>query len=206
MSWMASLMNPSTLFVVLGALAVACQAAGPRAFSLLVYDRSSILRGEAWRLLTTYLVHAGAGHLLWNLAATAIVGLAVARALSVREWLAVSSWVALASSLGVLLLHPGVRVMAGLSALLHGLLAAGAVAELRRGERLAWLLLAMLAAKLAFEQLAGQTLSGLVALPERVAIHAHAYGAISGGLAGLIVPRSARPNGSTPSRSGKNAS
>jgi rhomboid family GlyGly-CTERM serine protease len=197
-------LRPSYFFAALGALAVGIHAGGPRLFALLAYDRSSILRGEVWRLLTTYLVHAGIGHLVWNLGGTVIVCVAVAPALRARVWLAVGLWVGLAASVGVLVLRPEVRVMAGLSALLHGLLAAGATVELRRGERLAGLLLVVLAAKVAWEQLAGATLFGL-APPERIAIHAHAYGAVAGLFAGLVLPRSAAPAGCAPDRPGKNA-
>ena len=65
--------------------------------------------------------------------------------------------VALGSSLGVLLLQPDVRVMSGLSALLHGLLAAGAAAQVRRGERVGWVFLIVLAVKVAWEQISGPT-------------------------------------------------
>jgi rhomboid family GlyGly-CTERM serine protease len=187
------------LFAALAALAVGVHAGGPRVFALLAYERSSILDGEVWRLLTTYLVHAGLGHLLWNVSATAVVALAVARALSARRWLAAALVVALGSSLGVLLLQPGVRAMAGLSGLLHGLLAAGAAAEVRRGERLAWVFLGLLAAKIAWELLAGPTSLGAATVGERVAVGAHACGALAGLLAGLTLPVSASASAERPS-------
>jgi rhomboid family GlyGly-CTERM serine protease len=179
-------LSPSWFFAALSVLAIGAYAGGPRLFTRLAYDRFAILHGEVWRLLTTYLVHAGLGHLVWNLAATGIVWVAVARALRARAWLAVALCVGLGSSVGVLLLRPEVRVMAGLSGLLHGLFAAGAAVELRRGERLAGLLLMVLAAKIAWEQLVGPTLFGGAVLSDRIAIHAHAYGAAAGLLAGLV--------------------
>jgi rhomboid family GlyGly-CTERM serine protease len=194
----------SIVFVALAGLAVGLHAAGPRFLARLAYDRSSILRGEVWRLLTTYLVHAGLGHLLWNLVATGVVWVSVARAFGAGMWLAATLLVALGSSLAVLLLQPEVRAMAGLSALLHGLLAAGATAEIRRGERLAGVLLALLGAKIVWEQLAGPPALGGPIPSDRVAIGAHAFGALAGLLAGLALPAaasSASAGGARPSPS-----
>jgi rhomboid family GlyGly-CTERM serine protease len=126
-------------------------------FVALVYQRDAILRGQVWRPLTCHFVHAGPAHLVWNLAGTALVALALGPALRVRGWLLAGLAAAGGSSLGVLLLQPEVRVMAGLSALLHGLLAAGAAAEVRRGERLGWAFLIVLAVKVAWEQISGPT-------------------------------------------------
>lgn len=59
----------------LGALAPlpdpgAIPSAGP--FAQLVLDRAS--PAEAWRWLTAHFIHVGTGHLLWNLAALALLG------------------------------------------------------------------------------------------------------------------------------------
>jgi rhomboid family GlyGly-CTERM serine protease len=175
-------------FLALCALAVLAAAAGPRAFAALAFDRAAILRGQVWRLLTTHLVHAGALHLLWNVAAAAVVWLAVGRALRGLAWLAAALVVALAASAAVLLLQPDVRMMAGLSGLLHGLLAAGAVADVRRGERLGWAFLALLALKVGWEQLAGAPPLAAGALGGPIATGAHAFAAVSGLAAGLLLP------------------
>jgi rhomboid family GlyGly-CTERM serine protease len=179
------------LFLGLGALAAALHAAGPRAFTALAFDRSSILRGEVWRLFTAHLVHVGRDHLLWNLAAILLVWLLVGRGLALRSWLVVCAAVAGASSAGVLLVDPATSVMAGLSGLLHGLWGAGATGEIRRGERLGWLLLAALAAKIVLELVVGPS-----ALLGPVAVGVHALGALSGVIAGRVVspaPPPARP-------------
>jgi rhomboid family GlyGly-CTERM serine protease len=178
-------------FLLLGAVAVAVFAAGSHVAALLLYQRAPILRGELWRLLSTYLVHAGIGHLLWNLAATALVALAVGRAFRAGRWWVVALVAGIGSSLAVLALHPDVRAMSGLSGLLHGLWAAGATAEVRRGERAAWLLLGLLALKIAWEQLAGP--AGGSALGGRIAVHAHAYGALGGLLTGFKLSAGAAP-------------
>jgi rhomboid family GlyGly-CTERM serine protease len=178
-------------FVVLAGLSVALFAGGPRLFAVLAYQRSAILRGSVWQLVTAHFIHANATHLLWNLAGTLVVGLAVANALSIRRWLIAAAIVALGSSGGVLLLQPEVRVMAGLSGLLHGLLAAGAVAQVRRGQRIGWLLLALVTLKVAWEQLVGPTAITQALLGNEIAAGAHACGALTGVLAGLVVHRDA---------------
>ena len=186
-------MRGRLIFLVLAVLALGFFAGGAQVFAPLAYHRSSILRGEGWRLLTGHLVHANASHLFWNLGATALVGLAVARALSARSWLAGALAVALGSSAAVLLFQPQVRVMTGLSGLLHGLLAAGAAADVRRGERLGWLFLGALAAKVGWEQIAGPMALTRRALGDEIALGGHAFGALIGLVAGLVLPVEARP-------------
>jgi membrane associated rhomboid family serine protease len=46
--------------------AAALAVAAPAAASLLEYDRSAILRGELWRIVTAHLVHCSPHHILWN--------------------------------------------------------------------------------------------------------------------------------------------
>jgi rhomboid family GlyGly-CTERM serine protease len=172
-------------FLSVGAVVIALAAVGPPMFVWLAYQRAAILRGQLWRLLTAHLVHVGAAHLAWNLAGLALVAATLARQMDARAWAAASLAAALGSSLGVYFLRPEVRAMAGLSAVLHGLLGAGAVAAVRRGQRAGWLLLAVLAAKLASEQVLGAPTALGTALGGAIAVDAHLYGALAGGLAGL---------------------
>ena len=178
-------LSPHVFFAVLAGVCVACAAAGPRALVALAYQRDAILRGQAWRLLTAHVVHLSARHLAWNLAGLALPWLVFARRLGAAAWSAVAVAAGLAASLGMLMLHPEVRAMAGLSAVVHGLMAAGGVAEVRRGRRLAWLFLAALAAKLVFEQLGGPVAAGF--LGGTIAVDAHAWAAMAGALAALAV-------------------
>jgi rhomboid family GlyGly-CTERM serine protease len=181
-------------FLGLAAVAVLLALSPPEVFRTLVYDRRAILAGEAWRVLTGSLVHAGAAHLGLNLAGMALCWTAFGPRLSGRSWLLASLAAGLGSSLGVLLLAPQVRAMAGLSGLLHGLMAAGAVAAIRSGERLGWLFLALLALKVGWEQMAGPLASSTLALGAPIAVSAHLHGLLSGAAAGLALPH--RPKSS----------
>lgn len=174
-------------FVGLTLLACGLEAFHRALFPRLVYLRAGILRGEAWRLLSGHLVHAGPLHLAWNLAGLVIVWIAFGPRLSGRGWLLASLASGVGAGLGVLVLEPRVGAMAGLSGLLHGLMAAGAVAAVRSGERLGWLFLAVLAAKIAWEQTVGPNPATQAALGGAIAVGSHLYGTASGLLAGLLL-------------------
>jgi membrane associated rhomboid family serine protease len=77
----------------------------------------------------------------------------------------------------------------GSSGALHGVMAAGAVAHIRRGERDGWVLAGLLAVKLAYEAWLG-------ALPfsgsEAVVVSAHLYGVVGGAtVAAFLKPQRA---------------
>jgi membrane associated rhomboid family serine protease len=88
---------------------------------------------------------------------------------------------------GVLAAQPEVQAMAGLSAVLHGLLAAGAVTEARRGRVLGAVFLALLAVKLVVDLLGGVPAARIV-LGRPIAAEAHLFGALAGALCALRLP------------------
>jgi rhomboid family GlyGly-CTERM serine protease len=154
---------------------------------LLQYEREAVLQGEYWRLITGHLVHGGTQHLILN-----SVGLALIAALfrhddhySWRAWLLIALFSMVAIDLGFVFLEPQLAWYVGLSGVLHGVLAAGAVAWWRyESKLLALSLTAVLLGKLAWEQWHGALpLSG--DLP--VIVDAHLYGALGGALAGFIL-------------------
>jgi rhomboid family GlyGly-CTERM serine protease len=164
-------------------------AAVPRALPGLAYVRHGVRDGEWWRLVTGHLVHGSAAHLVWNVAGLALVWLAFGTRLAGRAWTLVLAAAAAGTGLGVLALAPEVAAMAGLSGVLHGLAAAGAIAALRAGERLGWTVLALLAAKVAWEQLAGGSAAAEAALGGAIAVDAHLYGLVSGAAAACALVR-----------------
>ena len=62
---------------------------GNSARLLLRYERSAILDGELWRLLTGHLVHGNAWHLALNVAGMGLVALLFGRDYSPGQWLLV---------------------------------------------------------------------------------------------------------------------
>lgn len=149
------------------------------------YQRDLALHGEYWRLLTGHLVHGSVQHLLLNAAGLGLIAALFPRDYSWRAWLLIALSSVLAIDAGFVFYEPQLEWYVGLSGILHGALAAGAVAWWRHQSRLLALLLStILAGKLAWEQWHGALpLAGDL----HVIVDAHLYGAVGGLLAGLIL-------------------
>jgi len=171
-------------WALLAALALLLCAVGGAPWLLaLRYERASILRGEWWRLLSAHFVHLGLTHLLLDGSALLLLWALYARSLSARSWLLIAVGTMAAIDAGLWWLAPQVQWYAGISGLLHGLWAVGAVQGAHRREVSGWLLLVALAAKLAREHYTG---ASLVVSSFPVVPAAHLYGAL-GALATLAV-------------------
>ncbi len=177
-------LDPATaLPLTLAAAAVAVQVAGwDRA---LCYDRVAILHGEAWRLITGHLVHLGWSHLVWNLAALALIWPLAGRAMGPRAWWTTAVVCGVATSLLLLWRLPTLARYVGLSGLLHGLFAAGSLTWWRAGRREGGYLLLVLAAKLLWEQGFGPLPTTTAMVGATVVVDAHIYGAMAGATSAL---------------------
>lgn len=176
-----------------GALALAsvALALGGEPVRLLArYDRSAVAEGELWRLLTGHLVHLGWGHLSMNLIALAALTLLFVRALGPGQWLSLAASAALAIDVGLYLNEPSVAWYVGLSGLLHGLWAGGALQELPdpRSRPIGLVLLLSLLAKLGWEWLEGPVPFTAESAGGPVIVAAHLYGAL-GGLVWFVADR-----------------
>jgi rhomboid family GlyGly-CTERM serine protease len=145
------------------------------------YERVAVLRGEYWRLLSGHLVHGTTQHLLLNVLGLGVIAALFPREFSLRGWLFVAAASVAVIDLGFVLWEPQLEWYVGLSGVLHGVLAAGAIAWWRHESKgFAAVLTVVLVAKLAWEQGRGALpLSG--DMP--VIVDAHLYGAIGGALA-----------------------
>jgi len=176
--------------VVLVAVLLAFHGLGADALPVLRYERSAVLSGEAWRLVTGHLVHADMVHLGWNVLGVLIVAFLVARDYSWRQWLVILGVSIATTDLGFLLLEPRLEWYVGFSGVLHGLMAAGLVAWLRTSrDAITWIVTGLFAAKLAWEHFAGPLPFTAASLELPVVHEAHTYGAIGGALAGLWLTR-----------------
>ncbi len=160
------------------ALLVALACGGEPWAEALRYERGALLRGEWWRLLTGHWVHLGARHLIPDAIGLVLLWALYARELRPGAWLLVGACATAAIDAGLWWGAPAVQWYLGISGLLHGAWAAGAAALAVRGQRAGWIMLAILAGKLALEQRAGASL--LVAGYPVVTV-AHLYG-VAGGL------------------------
>lgn len=147
------------------------------------FDRAGLQHGQWWRLFTGHLVHFDLRHLLFDGAGVVLLWMLFARELSPLHWLAVVLASMLAIDAGLWWLTPQIQWYIGVSGVLHGIWAAGAIAGMRRGDKTATWLLGLLVVKLCVEQLYGPR-SMEPALP--VITQAHVYGAVGGALVALL--------------------
>lgn len=169
------------VLVLVALLCGGLEVAGAPLATALRYERGAIAAGEWWRLLSCHLVHYDGAHLALNLGGLALLWGLYSGELAPRAGALLAFGSALAVGLGLYLGSPAVGWYLGLSGLLHGLWAGAGVAVLGRSRLEGALTLAVLAARLAYEQ-AGGTLAAHLGVDMPVVPVAHLYGA-GGGLA-----------------------
>lgn len=129
----------------------------------LEYQRSAILSGEIWRLVTCNFVHLSTAHLLLDLGVFLLLGLLFEKELGGR-YLCVLFCSALATGASALI-DPGVEACRGLSGVCHGQIAAGLLCwtlAAKTRPQLALYLAAsvVLTAKLVYECVTGELVVG----------------------------------------------
>jgi rhomboid family GlyGly-CTERM serine protease len=177
-------------FGLLGAcvLLLAPELAGDAGRLLLRYDRAGLAAGQWWRLLTAHVVHLDLEHAALNSLGLVLMWAVFARDYRPRQWLAIVLGAVAAIDAGLWLRDSTVGWYVGSSGVLHGVMAAGTLAHLRRRDFDGWILAAFMVTKLGYEQSAG-------ALPfsdsgAGVVVDAHLYGALGGlAIAAGLKPR-----------------
>jgi rhomboid family GlyGly-CTERM serine protease len=141
-------------------------------------------------VLTAHFVHLDAGHALLNSLGLVLMWALFARDYSPLRWLAIYLASALAISLGLYVFDPQIEWYVGASGALHGVMAAGTWAHLRRRDLDGWILAVFIVAKLTYEQFAGSMpFSGAA----NTVVDAHLYGAIGGLALALFLRSRAEP-------------
>jgi len=177
----------AALLAVCAGLAL-IEAGGETLRDALSFERHAIAAGEWWRLLSAHFVHLDAAHALLNGFGLVLMWALFARDYSPLRWLAIYLFASMTISAGLWYLDPQLEWYVGASGALHGVMAAGTLAHLRRRDLDGWILAIFIVAKLAYEQFAGSMpFSG--AAP--TVVDAHLYGAI-GGLALALLLKSRR--------------
>ena len=167
-------------------VALVLQLGGTEVRDGLAWERDSLLDGQFWRLLSGHFVHLGWSHLLLNLAGLALVSWLVGSAFGWFRWLIIGLISIVAINAGFWFLNPALDWYVGLSGLLHGLLLAGLIPGLLRGDREAMVLTAFVVLKLTWEQLVGPLPGSESTAGAAVIVDAHFYGAIGGLLGGVV--------------------
>jgi rhomboid family GlyGly-CTERM serine protease len=147
------------------------------------YDGDLIAQGEYWRLVTGHVVHLGWGHLWPNLTALVLIGALFEDLFDAGTWLLLAAAAAGSIDIGLLLFERDVDWYVGLSGVLHGFAAAGALTALLRGQSIGWLLAIGVAAKLTWEQIAGPVPFTAAAVGGPVVVASHLWGSAGGLLA-----------------------
>jgi rhomboid family GlyGly-CTERM serine protease len=162
------------------------ELAGDAGRQALRYDRAGLEAGEGWRLLTAHFVHLDLEHAALNALGLVMMWALFARDYTWRQWLVILATATLMIDAGLWFRDTGVVWYVGSSGVLHGVMVAGTLAHLRRGDLDGWILAAFIVGKLGYEQWTG-------ALPFEqtgaVVVSSHLYGAI-GGLAASAAMRS----------------
>ena len=175
--------------IALTAIAIILLATGDSGRELLRYDRAALAGGEAWRLLSGHLVHLGTSHAVLNVAGLLLVWFLVGTALATREWLWVLAGSMAGVSAGLWFLSPQVGGYVGLSGALHGLLAAGVIAQFRQRALESSVIAAVVIGKLVYEQLLGPLPGSESTSGVNVVVDAHLFGLIGGTLVALTLIR-----------------
>jgi rhomboid family GlyGly-CTERM serine protease len=163
---------------------------GEAARQALSYQREALGHGEWWRFLSGHFVHLDLTHAALNAMGMVLMWALFARDYAPLRWLAIYLGSALAVSAGLWFESPQVIWYVGASGALHGVMTAGTLAHLRRGDLDGWILAVFIVVKLAYEQFAG-------ALPfagsPNTVVDAHLYGAVGGVVLALCVGSRRQP-------------
>ena len=159
--------------------------------ALLRYDRAGLAAGQWWRLLTGHIVHLDLEHAGLNSLGLVLMWALFARDYSPRQWILIVLVTLGAIDAGLWLRDSTVAWYVGSSGALHGVMAAGTLAHLRRRDFDGWILAGFIVVKLSFEQRSG-------ALPfadsgAGVVVDAHLYGALGGAIVAAFLKPRAEP-------------
>ena len=146
----------------------------------LAYRRSDIAQGEYWRLLTGNLLHTNHWHVIMNLAGLWVVLMLHHFHYSLKGISYLFMVLCVLEGLGLYGFYPQLMGYVGLSGVLHGLFAYGAVADIQRGMKSGYLLLLGVIAKVGYEQVFGASDDVTHMIGARVATESHLVGLISG--------------------------
>jgi rhomboid family GlyGly-CTERM serine protease len=163
---------------------------GQAAREALSYQRAALADGQWWRLLSAHFVHLDFQHAALNAMGALLMWALFARDYAPWRWLAIYLGACLAVSAGLWFLNPEIEWYVGASGALHGVMTAGTIAHLRRGDLDGWILAIFIVAKLGYEQFAGAL--PFAGSPDTV-VDAHLYGAIGGVVLALMLGLASRP-------------
>lgn len=167
-------MNLYLILAIISCLSLTTQ--NQQLSQLLTWDRSLIISGEWWRILTGNITHTNLSHFLMNMVALWLISLIFTP--RPRKLLLLLIIISLVIGLG--LFASDIQRYVGLSGTLHGLFGYFAVKEALSGKRSSWLLVIGVIGKVVSEQVFGASATSAALIAAPVAIEAHLIGLIAG--------------------------
>lgn len=152
--------------------------------ALLAWRRDWIETGEFWRLITGHLAHYSLAHAALNLVGAAFVLALYGRRFSLRAWVSLVGVAIVIIDVG-LQWFTDVTWYVGASGVLHAMMTAGIVHDLRRRERYVWVVAILGVAKIVYENYVGAgpwMNDGM-----RVIGEAHLFGVLAGALWVMVI-------------------
>lgn len=143
------------------------------------YNKTAIVNGELWRIFTGHFFHTNQFHLLLNLAGLTLLTALHHKFYKPAEYFLLFIFSSLFISIALLLSSPLMHYV-GLSGVLHGLFAWGALKDIGDNEKTGYLLFAGLWVKVIYEQTYGASKDIASLINASVAIDAHLWGALAG--------------------------
>lgn len=169
------------LFIALSLMMSALTATGNAGLEVFGLYSSAVDKGEAWRLITSNLVHFGWTHTIMNTAAFLLCGYAFFSGYSVWKFLGLFLTCCISVGMGIYFFNPHYAPYAGLSGAIHGLIAAGLLLTREYPGWLRWSAGFLFLGKLFHENTGYFDTTDLQNLiGAQVAVEAHCYGALGG--------------------------
>ncbi|MDP2562704.1 rhombosortase [Psychrobium sp. 1_MG-2023] len=158
----------------------------------LEFNRELIAKGEYWRLLTGNFLHTNHWHLLFNL-----VGLLFLSYMYNPHFppLKFSFFVLTNAALlgcALYLFSPNIELYVGLSGVLHGLFVYGCLSDIKTGDKVSYVLLGAVIAKVVYESIYGASVKMSELIDANVATDAHLFGALIAIISFLTIELSQR--------------
>ena len=154
---------------------------------IFIYQRQSLEQGQLWRLFSGHFVHLNDKHLILNLIAWVIVFFLGVNYLSPSRWIVLLLILMLSISAGLYYFVPEILYYGGLSGILHGYFAYILVEWIKNKQRLSWIILLLLIAKVLAENFSDMGSSTTEYLELRVVTEAHLIGILVG-IIGALFP------------------
>ncbi len=142
----------------------------------MIWNKSLILSGEWWRIVSGNFTHTNLTHLAMNLAGLWLIT-SIFKPTKRQQ---ASNILLLCTSVGGLILASDIKIYLGLSGVLHGYFAYFALVEAFSGRKSSWLLVICVIGKVSWEMCFGGSVATSEMIQANVATEAHLAGLVSG--------------------------